>query len=354
MHTEMTARGDGQLAPAAGSAVPGALEATPRRDQAVSPAAISSGCTLRGGNTTVRLPVPVAITYGCHWPRVAWHRAAGGIPHDRECWGEAPGPEAGRAWGGGSAVATINRMGMGQGVYLYKYIYKCIHIYTHIRIHAYTHICLCSSVRARVPSWHQPREGQAPPAAVSPAAAGGRGGAGPALPAAAQPVPPPLPAPPALPHSPRGGRPRPRPGLTLTAPLLLRHGGSPALSPWRREPGRARPGPLLPPRLSATGRGEAGPNWGTQPPSLRPGGLVACGLGGLLTYGARERRGKGFGGGLGSAGLQYCTAQGPPPKMSVKPKMWVPGQRPCPGLLPRPRGPRSTPRWGVGCCSHRC
>lgn len=343
MHTEMTARGDGQLAPAAGSAVPGALEATPRRDQAVSPAAISSGCTLRGGNTTVRLPAPVAITYGCHWPRVAWHRAAGGIPHDRECWGEAPGPEAGQAWGGGSAVATINRMGMGQGVYLYKYIYKCIHICTHIRIHAHTHththICLCSSVRARVPSWHQPREGQAPSAAVSPAAAGGRGGAGPVLLAAVQPVPPP--PPPRQPSCTARGAVGPGPGPAL--PSLLPSFSAMAAAPRCRHGDAGLTGPG---RAFSSRRGEAGPSWGTQPPSLRPGGLVACGLGGLLTYGARERRGKWFGGGLGSAGLQYCTAQGPPQKCLSSPKCGSQVRGPAPACSPGPGAP-AAPHAGV-------
>ena len=95
MHPEMTARGDDQQAPAAGSAVPAALEATPCRDEAVGPAAINSGCTLRGRNTTIRLPAPVPIAHEWHWPRVALQRAAGGIPRDRERWGEAPRPEAG-------------------------------------------------------------------------------------------------------------------------------------------------------------------------------------------------------------------------------------------------------------------
>lgn len=118
MHPEMTARGDGQLAPAATSAIPAVLEATPHRHRAVSPAAINYGCTLRSRNTTIMLPAPVAIACGWHWPWVAWQQAAGGISGDRECWGEAPGRGGAGLRQGGTGVAIVNGMGGAGGVFI--------------------------------------------------------------------------------------------------------------------------------------------------------------------------------------------------------------------------------------------
>lgn len=78
MHPERTARGDDQLAPAAGPAIPAALEATPCHDDAVSLATINSGCALLGCNTTVRQPAPVAIARVWHRPQVPLQRAVRG------------------------------------------------------------------------------------------------------------------------------------------------------------------------------------------------------------------------------------------------------------------------------------
>lgn len=95
MHPQMTAGGDDQLAPAAGSAVTAALEATLLCDRAVGPTTINFRCSLHGSSTTLRLAAPMAITRGWHWPRVALQQAAGGIPCTRACWGEVLGSEVG-------------------------------------------------------------------------------------------------------------------------------------------------------------------------------------------------------------------------------------------------------------------
>lgn len=258
MHPEMTARGDDQLAPAAGSAVLAALEATPCRDEVVGPAAINSRCTLHGSNTTTRLPAPVAIARGWHWPRVASQQAAGGIPRARECWGEASRPEAGsglrwRQWcghldggTGGVFICVCKYVSVHAFIYIYAYMNTCTHTQTHMYVCVSQCVPVCHPATTPGKGWpHWP----------PPAAGGRRPRRGGHHSAGARRRPVPLDSPPAEPA-----------GLEAPAPARPYPRRSPPSPPWQQSGAvamatRAWPGPdgpFLPAAAAAASRRRRG------------------------------------------------------------------------------------------------
>lgn len=118
MHPETTVWDHNQ--PAAGSAIPAALAATPCHDKGVGLVTIQPGRTLHGGNTTMRLPTPTGS-----W----WHSLG------RECCRAAPRLRW-RLW-------CLNGMGW-QGVYSCLCQYAHVLSYTRTYIHTSMHTDICT------------------------------------------------------------------------------------------------------------------------------------------------------------------------------------------------------------------